>query len=49
MTETEIELKKIYYESGIWRRYNFYDFVEELIKILIRNKCPKKKQNSPIQ
>lgn len=28
------ELKEIYYESGIWRRYNWYDFLEKLLEII---------------
>ena len=27
------ELKTIYYESGIWRKYNWYDFLEKLLEI----------------
>jgi len=28
------ELKEIYYQSGIWRKYNWYDFLQELCKIM---------------
>ena len=34
MTDDLKELKKIYYESGIWLRWNWYDFLEELVRIL---------------
>jgi len=25
------ELRQIYYESGIWLKYNWYDFLSELV------------------
>lgn len=28
------EFKQIYYDSGIWRKYNWYDFLEKLIEII---------------
>lgn len=28
------ELKEIYYESGIWLKYNWYDFLIELADIM---------------
>lgn len=29
-----LELLDIYYKAGIWRKYNWYDFLEELVKIM---------------
>ena len=31
------ELKEIYYEAGIWRKYNWYDFLKELSIILAKH------------
>ena len=27
-----LELLDVYYETGIWRKYNWYDFLEELVR-----------------
>ena len=27
------ELKDIYYKSGIWLKYNWYDFLKEFLRI----------------
>lgn len=32
-----IELYDVYCESGAWRKYNWYDFLAELVLILKRN------------
>jgi len=32
-SEKMLELLDIYYEAGIWKKYNWYDFLEELLKI----------------
>lgn len=37
--EKYAELKKIYYESGIWRKWNWYDFLERLADIIKRNEA----------
>jgi len=29
-----LKLLEIYYEAGIWRKYNWYDFLESLMKIM---------------
>lgn len=28
------ELKEIWYESGAWKRYNFYDFVKAIVELM---------------
>lgn len=34
------DLKQIYWESGAWRKVNFYDFLAKLIEI--RKQCDEK-------
>lgn len=29
-----LKLLNIYYRAGIWRKYNWYDFLEKLIDIM---------------
>lgn len=31
------ELKKIYYKSGIWLKFNWYDFLKEVSIIIKKN------------
>ena len=42
-SEKMLELLDIYYEAGIWKKYNWYDFLEELVKI--RSKRPSPRAN----
>ena len=33
-----LELLDIYYRAGIWRKYNWYDFLEKLTDIMSKYK-----------
>jgi len=35
-----LKLLNIYYKSGIWRKYNWYVFLEELVKIMRKRTSP---------
>lgn len=35
-SERMFGLLNIYYQSGIWKKYNWYDFLEELRRIVLK-------------